>query len=138
MRLIVYKVKFFSPLIISFSSFVKEDRLSSLYDTKIQCSIMTLLDILSFFTIFSFSLFFIEQVIYLFEDDLGFFELLESIFPSFQQSGGNHNFFIIVDFKYNFVTIKWISAMVKELLSATIFLTYQFNNTYNIGEALRR
>jgi hypothetical protein len=44
---------------------------------------MTLLDILSFFTIFSFSLFFIEQVIYLFEDDLGFFELLESIFPSF-------------------------------------------------------
>jgi hypothetical protein len=44
---------------------------------------MTLLDILSFFTIFSFSLFVIEQVIYLFEDDSGFFELLESIFLSF-------------------------------------------------------
>jgi hypothetical protein len=85
-RLIACKVKFFSPLTISFSSLMKEDWLSSFYDTRIQCSTMILLDILlstKFFTTFYFSLFLIRQVIFLFEDDLGSFELLESTFSSF-------------------------------------------------------
>jgi len=47
---------------------------------------MVLLDILlstKFFTTFYFSLFLIGQVIFLFEDDLGSFKLLELTFSSF-------------------------------------------------------
>jgi hypothetical protein len=57
------------------------------------------LSLIKFSTTFSFPLFFIEQVTPSFPDDLCFFELLETIFPSSRWSDGDHSSSIIVDLK---------------------------------------